>query len=299
MHQAGASTLRAWAFLDVEAGQNRSGTAFQIFSPGAVRINEAENGLVRLDSLIANAEVAGIALLLPLINGWSDFGGMPLYAKAFGAGPEAESFYTCSAANSAYRNWVERLLTRRNTRTGRFYAEEPSILAWELANEPRHTGPGGGRELLEWIAKSSGFIKRIDRNHLLAVGDEGFFGKRGRSHLYDGRYGGDAEAFLRLDTIDFGTYHFYPDHWGVPIHFAGKWIRDHAELARAAGKPVVLEEFGIARTPLPNRLARYQDWMRLASESGSAGALLWMIGSTEPDAAQYRDRYTLRTVSNR
>ena len=296
MRDAGATTVRAWAFLDVEDGE-RHGPAFQIFSQDSVRVNEAEDGLLRLDSLIANAETAGIALLLPLINGWRDFGGMPLYSRYFGGADSSDEFYSSVAATGAYWRWVERVLTRRNTQTGRFYSDEPSIFAWELANEPRHSGLGGSAQLLEWVAQSSEFIKQIDSNHLLAVGDEGFFRRRGRSHLYDGRYGVDTEAFLDLNTIDVGTYHFYPEHWGVPVYFGERWIQEHAELATRAGKPVILEEFGLTKDDHRDRINQYVEWVRLACMSGSAGALVWMLGSTEVDADSYRDRFTLRAVS--
>ena len=296
MREAGATAVRAWAFLDIEDGE-RQRPAFQIFSQDSVRVNEAEDGLLRLDSLIANAETAGIALLLPLINGWRDFGGMPLYSRCFGAGDSSDEFYSSAAAVGAYRRWVERVLTRRNTQTGRFYLDEPSIFAWELANEPRHSGKDGAAQMLAWVARSSDFIKQIDSNHLLAVGDEGFFRRRGRSHLYDGRYGVDTEAFLNLDAIDVGSYHFYPEHWGVPVYFGERWIQEHAELATRVGKPVMLEEFGLTKDASVDRIDQYLEWVRLACMSGSAGALVWMLGSTEADAASYRDRFTLRAVS--
>ena len=66
-----------------------------------------------------------------------------------------DAFYRHPAARAAYKAWVEALLTRRNTRTGRLYAEEPSVMAWELANEPRCEIPGGRDLLLDWIGEMS------------------------------------------------------------------------------------------------------------------------------------------------
>lgn len=293
--QQGANTIRAWAFSDCLRA-DESNCTFQLFDDDEVLLG---SGLSRLDALIAHAEEAGIGLILPLVNGWSDFGGMPLYAKAFGCGSTAEDFFGCERARQQYDIWVERVLTRRNSITGRFYLEEPAIFAWELANEPRHSGVGGRNELLEWAAQSSENIQRVDKSHLVAVGDEGFFARPGRqryrftrsAHLYDARYGVDAEALIRLPSIDFGTYHFYPETWGVSAGFGVRWIDEHARIGTAAGKPVLLEEFGLGSSN-PERFRHYAEWLHMACKKG-AGALLWMLGSREPDASGFRDRYAL------
>jgi mannan endo-1,4-beta-mannosidase len=39
-------------------------------------------GLERLDALIAAAEEADLRLILPLVNYWKDFGGVPQYLRA-------------------------------------------------------------------------------------------------------------------------------------------------------------------------------------------------------------------------
>ena len=86
------------------------------------------------------------------------------------------------------------------------YKDEPTILGWELANEPRCTGSTGlvllvisrnshinvnppvfrtstgtckTTTITEWVAEMSAFIKSIDSNHLVAIGDEGFFNDPG------------------------------------------------------------------------------------------------------------------------
>jgi mannan endo-1,4-beta-mannosidase len=95
---------------------------------------------------------------------------------------------------SAFKNYVKTFVGR--------YANEPTILAWELANEPRCKGSSGCAFLkinygiiltcfvcilrttsgtcntttvTNWISEMSAYIKSIDSNHLVAVGDEGFF----------------------------------------------------------------------------------------------------------------------------
>ena len=79
----GANTIRAWAFLDAEAPP-----AFQYFENGAIRIDDGPQGLERLDALIAAAEEFGLGLVLPLVNYWPDFGGMPMYLNWLGIAGE-------------------------------------------------------------------------------------------------------------------------------------------------------------------------------------------------------------------
>jgi endo-1,4-beta-mannosidase len=70
--QMGLNVLRVPAFLD---GDPWRGAYFQSWNPTTNRpeVNTGENGLQRLDHLIADAELAGIRLILPLVNHWPDF----------------------------------------------------------------------------------------------------------------------------------------------------------------------------------------------------------------------------------
>ncbi len=45
--------------------------------------------------------------------------------------------YTTPAANELYRGYVTKIIQRRNTVTGRIYRDDPAVMTWELANEPR------------------------------------------------------------------------------------------------------------------------------------------------------------------
>jgi mannan endo-1,4-beta-mannosidase len=293
--QMGANVIRAWAFLDAAVAP-----AFQYFENGAIRVDDGPQGLERLDALIAAAEEFGLGLILPLVNYWPDFGGMPMYLNWLGIAGDVTNFYSSPEARGAYRAWVEHVLTRRNTVTGRLYSEEPGIFAWELANEPRCQIPGGRELLLDWVAEMSAFVKQCDASHLLAVGDEGFFYRRGAGHLYDGTYGVDFEAVLSLDPIDFGTYHFYPQNWGLSgnLECASQWIADHIAAGNRANKPVVLEEYGIKIDGRAIRSSLERDrwldtWRQSVQNLGGGGALLWMLGCDEPDTCGYCDDYTI------
>jgi mannan endo-1,4-beta-mannosidase len=295
--ELGATTIRSWAFLDIEKRVTGS-PAFQYFADGQICFDDGPDGLERLDALILAAEELNLHLILPFVNHWSDFGGMPLYLKWLDISGNVAEFYRSPAAREAYENWVEHLLTRRNTLTGRFYVDEPAIMAWELANEPRCEGTHGD-DLLRWIDDMSRFVKRLDPNHLVATGDEGFFRKLSRSHLYDGTHGVDFNTILELPAIDFGTFHMYPQFWNQRdiISFAAQWISDHISAGRAVNKPVLLEEFGLKENPalakFGSRDEIYSRWLQQAQREGGAGALLWMLGHAEGDTECFRDSFTI------
>jgi len=52
----------------------------------------------------------------------------------------ASRFYSNPKAVGLYRDYVRAVVGRTNRVTGRRYASDPAIMAWQLANEPR---PGG------------------------------------------------------------------------------------------------------------------------------------------------------------
>jgi mannan endo-1,4-beta-mannosidase len=215
----------------------------------------------RLDALVSDAEREDVGLILPLVNHWPDFGGAAAYLAELGIEGPVEEFYRHPAARRLYRERVAAVIARN--------ADSAAILAWELANEPRC-----GRDLLvDWAREMSAHVKSLDGNHLVAAGDEGQ----------------ETDALLEIDEIDFGTYHFYPELWGARPKDGRRWIERHVEAGRTAGKPVVLEEYG-----LRDEAARelwYPEWVQAAGEGG--GSLVWMIGSRNPEVAGFRDAFTI------
>jgi mannan endo-1,4-beta-mannosidase len=292
--QMGAKVIRSWAFLDAAESQPGE-VVFQCLENGVITSNDGASGLRRLDALIHAAEELDFKLILPLVNHWPDFGGMPMYLKWLGITGDVSQFYSSLDARHAYRSWLEKILTRRNTITGRRYCDEPSIMAWELTNEARCDGH---RDLLlDWAGEMSSFVKQLDNHHLLALGDEGFIRQGVLRHhggeLYDGRHGTDFAAILDLPDIDFGGYHFYPQNWGYTsdLNFAEKWMQDHAAIGQRRGKPVIMEEYGLklGDATVPDAAARNEWFGRwLASRPN---ALLWMLGGSEEDTKGYRDEY--------
>jgi mannan endo-1,4-beta-mannosidase len=307
---SGFNVLRTWAFRDLGTALNGE-VCFQYQDPstGGLRYNDGPCGLQLLDRTIALAEQHGIKLILPLVNYWDDFGGVNQYLRWFGLA-ERPTFFTDPQVNAAYRNYAEHLLLRTNTRTRRRYCDEPAILAWELANEPRCEIPGGVEVLCAWVNEMSAFLKSIDPNHLVGIGDEGFF-RRARARknpLYNGSYGVDCERLLNASSIDFGTCHLYPSYADLekaesgPVQFGRRWIQEHLEAGQRAGKPIIIEEFGWpSDDQRSSRDHAFRVWLDQIDISQGAGALLWMIAARNDEGEYYPDydRFTVYHPPNK
>ena len=62
---------------------------------------------------------------------------------------------------------------------GRTYKSDPTIMAWDLMNEPRCTGCAAAVQT--WIATMAAFLKSIDPNHM--VGSHGMRASRLGLHM--------------------------------------------------------------------------------------------------------------------
>jgi mannan endo-1,4-beta-mannosidase len=140
----------------------------------------------------------------------------------------------------------------------------------------------------------SAFLKQNDSKHLLAVGDEGFFRRSGGSDwLSNGSQGVDFDVFLRTTSIDFGTLHVYADNWGKDIAWGSQWIAEHIDASVAAGKPVVLEEYGWKEPS--TRDEAFRTWLNTVERYGGAADLVWMLAGQLEDGSIYPDydHYTI------
>lgn len=273
----GLNVLRTWAFLDAPTPPGPGEVCFQYWDEGAKapRVQDGENGLVRLDRAIAQAGARGFRLVLTLTNNWKDFGGMPQYVQWFGMEGKKNHFYTDDRCRNAYRNWVAQIVSRRNTITGLLYSADPAILAWELANEPRCEGFGGTGILVDWVDEMSRFIRGLDPNHLISVGDEG------------------NEKLLEIEEIDFGTFHMYPDSLATGLEL----IHKYSDAAGRADKPMLLEEYALKDKATRN--AVYTEWLRAVEDLNIVGDLVWMTGLPKSVSQPYDpDDYVLSSVAD-
>lgn len=239
--------------------------------PGFVRADGSVNRVLLegLDYAMAEIGRRGMVAVLALTNFWEWSGGlMNRLAWATGshmdmndpahpwpAFPDAVSaFYSNEQAKDGYYDYVRMLVGRVNSVTGVPYAEDPAIMAWQHANEPR---PGGTAEGIDralphyydWIDTTAAIIRELDPNHLVSLGHEGTMGANG-----------SEEVFLRAHRdIDYTTAHIWPLNWGWVDgkDLEGTWpagrervadyISTAIRLADTSGKPLVFEEFGFPR----------------------------------------------------
>ncbi|GMF33544.1 unnamed protein product [Phytophthora lilii] len=102
--------------------------------------------------------------------------------------------------------------------------------------------------------------------------------------------GVDFDANLTIDIIDYGTYHAYPDSWGVDEceyqSWGVQWISDHASSDVTAGKPVVMEEYGVKTL----NASIYQAWSDAVYATNS-NTQCWQFGVKSLSTAD--DGYTI------
>ncbi|KAF5318796.1 hypothetical protein D9619_010785 [Psilocybe cf. subviscida] len=271
----GATVVRTWGFNEVTSP---NGIYYQSWSGSKPTVNTGSTGLGNFDNIVASAKSHGLRLIVALTNNWSDYGGMDVYVKQILNSANHDLFYTDSSVKAAYKSYIKTFVTR--------YLNEPTIMAWELSNEPRCKGSSGTSTgtcttatITAWVKEMSAYIKSIDSNHLVAVGDEGFYNQPGAAtYPYQGSEGIDFDANLAISTIDFGTFHSYPTPWGQTGNeqaWGTQWITDHATSSTKANKPVILEEFGVTS----NQATIYQAWYNQIISSGLTGDLIWQAGS--------------------
>ncbi|KAH6695061.1 fungal cellulose binding domain-containing protein [Plectosphaerella plurivora] len=266
LRSSGIKILRVWGFNDVNTIPSGNQIWFQYLSASGSQINTGANGLQRIDYVVSAAERTGIKLIINFVNNWDDYGGMKAYTNAFGG--THQSWYTNTAAQAQYRRYVEAVVSRYKTST--------AILAWELANEPRCNGCNVN-VIHEWAKSASEYVKSLAPNHMVTLGDEGFGLPGDSSYPYTYAEGTDWVALLSIKTLDFATFHLYPNSWGTSYDWGNKWISDHAAACAAANKPCFFEEYGAPT----NHCAIERPWQQTSVASpGMAGDAFWQLGDT-------------------
>ncbi len=302
--------VRAWAFAD------GSGQSYRPLQPEPYVYDDA--AFDSLDYAVWKAGQLGIRLVLTLVNNWPDYGGMQQYVKwflnlpddSYGNDPvNHDHFYTSDAIKRCYKAYARYVTHRRNGYTGRRYNEDPTIMTFELANEPRNRSDKSGSEVLAWVHEMSAWVKSLAPNQLVAVGDEGFYGDPSDSDYPYSNYEGNRwKDFLHVPTIDYGTVHLYPGSWGEtpangkdPVAWGTTWINDHLADGHRIGKPVVIEEYGLqvnADQGVPDEAARdagYRAWTG-AVEANGWGDQFWLLTSRVDDGSYYPDYDGFRVI---
>ncbi|KAG8919199.1 hypothetical protein FRC02_001825 [Tulasnella sp. 418] len=232
--KTGATTVRTWGFNEVTSP---SGVYYQSWSGYSATVNTGSNGLAKFDTVISLAKANNLKLIVALTNNWADYGGMDVYVKQILNSDNHDLFYTDSSVKAAFKKYIAAWIGR--------YKDEATILAWELANEPRCHGTTGT---------------------------------------------------TTISSVDFGTFHLYPEHWGTesqsdPVGWGKQWILHHAAIQKSQNKPVILEEYGVSSV---NQYNTYNTWLSAVVSSGLTGDLIWQAGSTLPSGTTtHDDGYTI------
>jgi len=224
-----------------------------------------EDMLKGLDLLLHEMGKRDMKAVVYFSNNWEWSGGFQQYLIWNGQVPDSlktrklnwdeqrdmvSRFYSCRPCKEDYLRQVNLILSRKNSFSGKKYTEDPAIMAWQLANEPRPMRPAADSAYLQWVKEAAAFIKEKDKNHLVSVGSEGEMGTESMKLF---------EQVHSDPNIDYLTIHIWPKNWswfsgtdvqrGLPAVLARTetYIKSHIPIAEKLKKPLVIEEFGLPR----------------------------------------------------
>ncbi len=82
-----------------------------------------------------------LQMILAFVDNWQQTGGADEYqiwgGGQSGSGEQHLGFFTDPFIKQTYKNFVDQLIHRVNSINGRVYRDDPTIMAWDLINEPR------------------------------------------------------------------------------------------------------------------------------------------------------------------
>lgn len=261
LHALGTDNLRI--LVGADGGSRFANPVRPVLQPEPGVYNDTL--LAGLDFLLAEMARRDMKAVLYLTNSWDWSGGFGFYLRATGHGDSpdaagegyrryvdyAADFARDAAAQRLYMDHVQALVSRTNGLTGRAYRDDPTIMAWQICNEPRPFARNNKRAFAEWMKSTAALIKRIDPHHLVSTGSEGL-------------YGCETDTALCMEVhadscVDYLTVHVWPANWGwtskdrlredLPeaCRQAGRYIDLHRRMAADLRKPCVIEEFGYPR----------------------------------------------------
>jgi len=225
-------------------------------------------------------------------NSWSDYQAL------------SGLLYTTPAAQALWEKHVTFLTSHVNAYTGLRLSDDPVIMAWQLANEPRAASEDAKPAFFAWLDGASRFLKAAAPRQLVCAGGEG-----------DTAYFSPSQALAAsqaMPALDYVTAHLWVQNWGryhpamteqafvnSTIAWALKYVAASAAEASRLRKPLVLEEFGLPRdlgslspaAPTTRRNVYFATIFRSITDSAAAqgvlaGANFWAFaGRGRPGAA--------------
>ncbi|KAL3714502.1 hypothetical protein ACJRO7_006426 [Eucalyptus globulus] len=261
-----------------KSGMNIARTrAFSISADRALQTSPGvynEDMLKGLDFLISEAGKNGVYLILSLVNNWKVYGAKKQYSNGQTIKNDNE-FFTSSVTKGYYKDHVKAVLTRKNTRTGVAYKDDPTIFARELVNEHRCESEPSG-ETFERDSK------------------EGLDGQsKHRSNPGGVLLGVDFISNNQVPPVDFAKMHVDPEYWlpkaseADQTAFVDKWVQAHIQDSNTIlNMPIILGEFGKLSKSAGYSVAKRDSYFGMlydaiyasSSNRGScAGGLFWWV----------------------
>lgn len=287
------TVIRTWGFNSVYERPKGEEVYYQYFDETSQKPMINEKAFSQLDLVIHLAKQYGIKLIITFVNFWDAYGGVPMYLKYFNYDSSSyANFYQKEEVKSFYKEYVKYVISDHiNSYTSQPYKEDDTILSWQLCNECRcpkeecGSSSEGFSVVTSWVEEMSEYVKSLDENHLVSFGGEGFFDTNPLSFdwCYNGAQGTNFPDVLNVKTIDYGTFHMYPEHWGKSLSsdWSIQWIKNHLQYQNRTKKPVVLEEFGI--TEKEKRVEIYTKWYNVLMEQDAAADHFWMLAGRMAD----------------
>ena len=301
----GINNLRVLVGADGENGiKTRVEPSLQV-APGVYN----DTILAGLDYFMNELRERDMTAVLYLNNSWEWSGGYSVYLQWSGHGDAVvpavdgwpaymeyvKQFPQSDSAKALFANHVNYIVSRTNRYNQIKYVDDPTIMSWQIGNEPRAFSDENKEPFARWMADVAAQIKSLDPNHMVASGSEGSWGCEMDMNLF--------EKIHADPNINYLNIHIWPYNWSwvkadslkelLPRakENTKKYIDDHMVIARKYSKPIVLEEFGFPRdgfsfskeapTTARDEYYRYVfDLIRQDRESGGlfAGCNFWAWG---------------------
>lgn len=305
LNSIGVSNLRVLVGADGENGvETRVQPSLQM-APGIYN----DTILAGLDYFMNELRERNMTAVLYLNNSWEWSGGYSVYLQWSGYGKAVvpavdgwpaymeyvQQYPQSDSAKVLFANHVEYIVSRTNRYNQLKYVDDPTIMSWQIGNEPRAFSAENKEPFARWMAEVAAQIKSLDSNHMVSSGNEGTAGCEEDMALY--------EKIHADPNIDYLNIHIWPYNWGwvtadsltelLPQakQKTKEYIDNHMVIAKKYNKPIVLEEFGFPRddfqfskdAPTTVRDAYYSyvfDLIRQDRERGGlfAGCNFWAWG---------------------
>lgn len=102
--------------------------------------------------------------VVPAVDGW------PAYMEYVKQFPQSDS------AKALFANHVNYIVSRTNRYNQIKYVDDPTIMSWQIGNEPRAFSDENKEPFARWMADVAAQIKSLDPNHMVSSGSEGSWG---------------------------------------------------------------------------------------------------------------------------